>query len=147
MKKNYNAISYSYPKRIGINAFRRIGLNYGDIFKNLDKNSRILEIGPGSAFFTQYLLVNGFNNIEMCEIDDQNAEELNIFFDKRLRVINKDAVDYLSNTEEKYDIIVSMQVIEHFDHENVKRFINAMATGLKENGTLVIETINCSHIT
>ena len=145
--KRYGSILGTRISPISIFTIRYFEKNYGQVLRLIPKSSRILEIGPGGANFTQYLLHEGYANITVCEMADDNARSLCRFFGNRIRVICEDVVDYLENSSDKFDFVYSAQLIEHFAYDDFIKFLGHCYMSLNEGGYIVFETINCANIT
>jgi len=145
--KSYGSILGTQISPISILAVRYFEKNYGEVLKAIPKNSRILEIGPGSASFTQYLLHKGYGNITVCERADDNTKSLSRFFGDRIRVIHKDVIDYLGYSSDRFDLIYATQLIEHFAYDDFIKFLEYCYASLNEGGCMVFETTNCANIT
>ena len=129
---------------LGIRYFEK---NYGKILRAIPENSSILEIGPGGASFTQYLLHKGYKNITVCEIAEDKARSLSRFFGDRIKVIYRNVIDYLEDCPDKFDFIYAAQVIEHFTYDDVVRLLNRCYNSLSNGGYMIFETINCANVT
>lgn len=129
---------------LGIRYFEK---NYGRILRAIPENSSILEIGPGGASFTQYLLHRGYKNITVCEIAEDKARSLSRFFDDRIKVIHRNVIDYLEDCPDRFDFIYAAQVIEHFTYDDVVRFLSRCYKSLSDGGYMIFETINCANVT
>ena len=145
--KRYGGILDISISPISVLAVRYFEKNYGKILRSVPKNSRILEIGPGSASFAQYLLYKGYENITVCEIADDNAESLKRFFEDRVKVVHKDVIDYLKTSSDTFDVIFAAQLIEHFTYDDFIRFLEHCYASLNSGGHIIFETINCANIT
>jgi 16S rRNA (adenine1518-N6/adenine1519-N6)-dimethyltransferase len=66
------------------------------IIKNseIDKNSEILEIGPGPGALTEKILEKKFNQLTVLEYDKQMIPLLKEFNDTRLNILNINALNY-----------------------------------------------------
>ena len=128
---------------LGIRYFER---NYGRILRAIPEDSSVLEIGPGGASFTQYLLHKGYRNITVCEVAEDKARSLSRFFGDSVRVIYRNVIDYLGNCPDRFDFIYAAQVIEHFDSDDVARFLSRCYTSLNDGGYMIFETINCANV-
>ena len=92
------------------------------------------------------MLRKGYKNITVCEIAKDKAGSLSRFFGDRVKVIHKDAIDYLENYPDKFDFIHAAQVIEHFTRDDVARFLYLCYKSLSEGGYMIFETINCANV-
>ncbi len=144
--RKYGAILGITISPISIFALRYFEKNYGKTLRSIPRSSKTLEIGPGSASFTQYLLHKGYEDITVCEIADDSAQALSQFFGNRIRVIHEDVIDYLENTPDRFDFIFAAQVIEHFAYDDLVRFLQNCYASLNDGGHIILETINCANV-
>ena len=145
--KRYGGILDTRISPISILAVRYFEKNYGKVLKLIPEDSRILEIGPGGANFTQYLLYKGYRDVTVCEAADDNAQSFSSFFRDRVRVIQKDIIDYLENSSDRFGFIYAAQLIEHFTYDDFVKFLEYCCESLNKGGYIVLETINCANIT
>ncbi len=144
--RKYGTILGTTISPVSIFALRYYEKNYGKTLRSIPKNSKTLEIGPGSASFTQYLLHKGYENITVCEIADDNAWALGQFFGDAVEVVHKDVIDYLESTPDRFDFIFAAQVIEHFAYDDLVRFLQNCHESLNDGGHIILETINCANV-
>jgi SAM-dependent methyltransferase len=128
---------------LGIRYFEK---NYGKILRAIPENSGVLEIGPGGASFAQYLLHRGYKNITVCEVAGEKARALSRFFGDSVKVIHRDAIDYLGDCSDRFDFIYAAQVVEHFHRDDVVRFLSRCYSSLNNGGYMIFETINCANV-
>ncbi len=105
------------------------------------KNLKILDIGCGGGLLTEPLFKLGINmtgidagqkNIEAAKIHATNS---GLKIDYRHIDVEK-----LANSEEKFDAVLAMEIIEHV--ANVNNFIAAASDCLKPNGLMFVATLN-----
>jgi len=144
--RKYGTILGTTISPISIFALRYYEKNYGKTLRSIPKNGKTLEIGPGSASFTQYLLQKGYEDITVCEIADDSARALGQFFGDRIRVIHRDVIDYLESAPDRFDFIFAAQVIEHFAYDDLLRFLQNCYASLNDGGYIILETINCANV-
>ena len=111
---------------------------YKFVARQLTKNDTVLEVGSGSGVGTIFL---GQHAKEAVGIDIKSTEV------EEARSINKrENVRFICDDffahefANKFDAVVSLDVIEHLDAENSDRFLTKIATTLKENGFCIIGT-------
>lgn len=109
-------------------------LNRKYIFKELEKlvkenkNSKILDLGCGDYYLGKY------KNVEGYEI----SERKNVYFKPKIYDGKK-----LPETDNKYDIVISNNVIEHV--ENQEGYLKEIKRVLKNKGILVIFMPNSAY--
>ncbi len=104
------------------------------------KNIRILDIGCGGGLLCEPLAKMGAKVIGI------DASEKNIKIAKSHANKSNLKVDYYCATPEnfkfnsKFDVVLNMEIVEHVD--NVDLFLNKSSKFLKNNGIMIIATLN-----
>jgi hypothetical protein len=112
--------------------------SYKSISKYLKKNSKILEVGGGMHFLSNYLAYLNYNvtSIEpggfRREIDVMRKNFL-VAKEKKL-VIRNLSLEKFSITDEKFDFIFSINVLEHT--KNIKKHLKAQGKLLRNSTSL-----------
>lgn len=104
-----------------------------------DKNARILELGCGMGRLMLNLKQAGFNNIKGIDIDDSMLEAAK---EEGLNVEKNDAVQFLRENTELFDVIYCFDVIEHIKKEEQIELFKLLNSHLKPEGFLVIRVPN-----
>ena len=112
---------------------------YLPIFRRVSRDAPILELGCGAGLMLNYLRHAGFINMRGIDISaDQVAEAVSRGF----QVLQADALEYLPQHEDQFDVIVAMDVIEHFKKEELLELLRAVLGALKPGGLFIIQTPN-----
>ena len=104
------------------------------------KNIKILDIGCGGGLLCEPLAKMGAKVIGI------DASEKNIKIAKSHANKSKLKVEYYCATPEnfkfnsKFDVVLNMEIVEHVD--NVDLFLNKSSKFLKNNGIMIIATLN-----
>ncbi len=107
--------------------------------KNLN-GLKILDVGSGGGLVTESLCRLGAN---VTGIDFVHS---NIQIAKKHAKLNKLKINYICadietiNINNKYDVIIMFEVLEHID--DWKKFLNKIKINLKKNGIIILSTIN-----
>ena len=142
-KKNfYNNIANQFSDlKNEFDTIRRKKILIDEFLFSLDyKNKKIIECGCADGYFIQQILnFNKNNNIDICGCDI-SEKLLKIANDK-----NKDINFFLhdinnSKLQNKYDIIISSEVIEHC--KNPKKALEHLCNSLNKEGYLILSTPN-----
>lgn len=107
-----------------------------------NKNSRILEIGPGYGLTMKALSNAGYTSVEGIEVDSRLAEIARGQGVNVKQVTEDEVIPYLEGQIEQYDLVYCMHVIEHIPVDMQLLFVLAISKSLKSNGFFVCETPN-----
>ncbi len=106
-----------------------------DIKKNI-KTPRVLDLGCGDGRFSAF--VGEFSDVDAIDLSVAAVKEAQVLY-PHVNFFQGSAVDYNFEVE-KYDVIISQEVIEHI--EDQKKYIEVCAKTLKRGGYLIITTPN-----
>jgi 2-polyprenyl-3-methyl-5-hydroxy-6-metoxy-1,4-benzoquinol methylase len=112
---------------------------YLPLFKGIERDSPVLELGCGSGLMLKYLHQAGFRNVTGIDISEDQVAEAK---EKGFNAIHADALTYLQEQKEQYEIIVAMDIIEHFTKEELFNLLTLIYQALKPGGLFVIQTPN-----
>jgi len=102
---------------------------YGEAKKWIAPNDSVLEIACGTADF----LKSVSNSKNKCIGFDINASQFN---ESNLKIFTSNFDDFFKSNNDKFDVIVSFQFLEHiFD---VKIFFDIVSNHLTQNGKLIL---------
>ena len=130
----FNPIRISYIKENIIKTFK---LNYN---KFPLKNIKILDIGCGGGLLSEPMCKLG------AKVTGIDASDKNIKIAKLHSKKNNLQIDYFCsspekfNTEDKFDVILNMEIVEHV--EDVNFFLRSCSKLLKKNGIMFVATLN-----
>jgi 2-polyprenyl-3-methyl-5-hydroxy-6-metoxy-1,4-benzoquinol methylase len=129
-----------WSKRLQMNSLQlRRAVKVLDYFvdvKRVINSPRVLELGCGDGRFTAFL--GEFSDMDAIELSE---EAINIARTNHPHVnfMQGSALDFDFGAE-KYDVIISQEVIEHI--EDQKKYIEVCAKVLKKDGFLIMTTPN-----
>ena len=108
---------------------------------NLNKNSKILDIGCARANIISTLQKKyEFKNKPIgIDIVSNKDVKKNIIFKK------VDAIDFLKNSNEVFDLILIKQTIHLLNFRDIKKLISICKTKLKKEGKILIFTLEISN--
>lgn len=103
---------------------------------NLNKNSKVLDIGCGFGRFTYYcqrLQVKNYTGVDISK------EEIKICKEDfpEYEFIEKDIFSFLEKDQNKYDIIFMSHFLEHFKIEDGRIILEKLKTKLRDKGKIV----------
>lgn len=118
-KKDYNEVSDTYIQWLN-KMGRFTDMIITDEYMVKDKKIKILDFACGTGYISQRLLEQDIDcEITAVDYSEKMLAELNKIKDARLRVINCDGIEFLKNTNEKYDIIYFAWALSYFDHKEL----------------------------
>ena len=104
----------------------------------LKKNYKILDIGCGRAYIIDHLYKKYKFNQKPFGIDIIKHRDIS----KKIRFKKIDAIKFLSQTNETFDLIFVKQTIHFFTKKNLKKLVKLMKLRLKNNGRIVIMSLD-----
>jgi Cyclopropane fatty acid synthase and related methyltransferases len=104
-----------------------------------NKNAAILEIACGGGNLLYFLKSKGYTNLQGVDISLEQVKLARQVIDS---VAEEDALNYLNKYCDYFDLIVGLDIIEHFRKEEVISFIDACYKALLPKGRLILQTPN-----
>jgi 2-polyprenyl-3-methyl-5-hydroxy-6-metoxy-1,4-benzoquinol methylase len=104
-----------------------------------NKQASVLIISCGPGYFLNLLREEGYQNILGIDSDEKKLEYAQ---NKNLNCEVANAFDFLENSPQSYDIIIAEQEINHLTKVEILQFLALSWSALKENGILVIHSLN-----
>ena len=106
------------------------------LLHNFDRNISILEIGSGYCQKTEFLNSIGFNNITGVEKNEALVEQAKA---RNYKVVTLD--EFESNySDKKFDLLFLSHIIEHFQYQDLKEFLEHYLGYLNDQGHLIVAT-------
>lgn len=104
------------------------------ILFNMNRNIRVLDVGCGYGKKIKLLQKLGFRNITGVEINEEIVRQ-NV-----ANGLNVISVNDFNKNDELFDLIIMSHVIEHFQYQDLKLFMEKYLKSLKNDGYLLILT-------
>lgn len=105
------------------------------------RDARILEVACGGGGLLYFLKQKGYKKIEGIDISREQVELSRQVLDEK-RVHEGDAIHFLERHNICFDMIVGLDVIEHFTKDEVMDFLDACFRSLRPGGRLILQTPN-----
>jgi 2-polyprenyl-3-methyl-5-hydroxy-6-metoxy-1,4-benzoquinol methylase len=111
---------------------------YKFVSKWIRKSDSVLEVGSGSGLGSIYLgqYCEEVLGIDVKSSDIDDAKKLN----KRNNVRFEMQDLFKTSQSEDFDVVVSLDVIEHMDMKNGAKFLEAKSRRIKKDGLLIVGT-------
>jgi len=144
----YNNYSKYFKREYTSTQYEKF-IPYGRYILNLafppDKNIKILDLACGIGGYLKVIHDNGYTNITGV---DTSEEEIDFAYKNGLTsLIRNDIFSFLENSSAmEFDIVLALDIIEHFEQEEVLQFMSEANRVLKPQGKLIIHTPNAEAI-
>lgn len=104
-----------------------------------EKDAAILEVACGGGKLLHFLQQSGSENIHGVDI---SPEQVAIARQVLPNVHHGDALEFLRKHPGEFDLVLGLDIIEHFTKPEVLEFLDACFEALKPGGRLVLQTPN-----
>jgi 2-polyprenyl-3-methyl-5-hydroxy-6-metoxy-1,4-benzoquinol methylase len=108
----------------------------------VDKNAKIVDLGCGMGHFLNFLVNEKYNNYIGIDVSEENIQYCR---KNKFNVISGDIFDFLKDTNDKYDVIVMNDIIEHFEKSEINLLLQLIFKSLQKNGRVIIKTPNAAN--
>lgn len=139
VKDYYNSIYKDVNAGLDLGKYHNeMKLEFGEFMK---KNLKILDLGCGAGFFLKVLEDEGCRDIYGVEIDAPQFMEASKIL-KYAKLFNKDIMQFVAKTTEKFDVIFMLDVLEHIGKEEIIPLLMMINKILNDKGILILRTPN-----
>lgn len=108
-----------------------------------DKSSAILDVGCGCGHFLYYLKKKDYTNFFGIDISESQVKYCREQITDKVQ--QADAMDYLKNKNEVYDVIAAHDVLEHVPKNESRSFLKLILASLKPKGIVIARVPNMSN--
>lgn len=106
------------------------------------KDCAILEIGCGYGRYTSLIVHQmQYTNVVGVDISEEQIEYARNHYNLQ-NVFVEDALAYMQRTNQKYDVVILMDVLEHLELNYAVSLLNAVHSALSQEGKLIIQVPN-----
>ena len=123
-------------------AARRWGCGYDTFIRGWlpeRKDAPILEVGCGWGRLLYFLKTRGYVNLQGVDISPEQAKLARQVIDN---VAEGNAIEYLDSYPDSFDLIIGLDIIEHFRKDEVLHFLVACYKALQPGGRLILQAPN-----
>ena len=106
-----------------------------------DKKCNILEIACGNGRLLYCLKTWGYSNITGIDISPEQVKLSRQVLGEN-RIHHAEAISYLLNNQNTFDIIIGLDLIEHFTKDEILPFLDAVNQSLRLGGALILQSPN-----
>ena len=111
---------------------------------NLAKNARIIDVGGGDGFLTDFLLDDGFTNLNVLDISAKALERAKLRFGEEANYVEWIEADVTAfRPETQYDLWHDRAVF-HFltNADDIKTYISLLESAIQPGGALILGTFS-----
>jgi len=109
-----------------------------------DKAANILEVGCGDGRLIMYLEKHGYQNIIGI---DASSEQVVYCKKAGMPVIEQaDALEFVSDKNEEYDLIIGFDIFEHFTKSEGFEFLEKAFHAMKPKGSIILRVPNMANL-
>jgi 2-polyprenyl-3-methyl-5-hydroxy-6-metoxy-1,4-benzoquinol methylase len=103
------------------------------------KDAAILDVACGGGKLLYFLKSLGYTNLEGVDVSPEQVALTRQIIEN---VVEGDALDFLKSRTASYDLIIGLDIIEHFKKDEVLQFLDGCYNALRLPGRLVLQTTN-----
>jgi len=136
--ESYNLILYKkYLK-----GFEKVIIELNNKYNfQLNKNISVIEIGPGTGFYTTYFMQAGIKNYAGCDISETSILNLKRKYSE-YNFLRKDISitdDFIEKNKDSFDLVCIVDVMLHItDNEKFKNAVKNLCYVIKPGGYFII---------
>jgi 2-polyprenyl-3-methyl-5-hydroxy-6-metoxy-1,4-benzoquinol methylase len=104
-----------------------------------DKAAAIVDLACGGGKLLHFLKDRGYHRLQGVDI---SQEQVRLARQVIPDVKESDILDFLVEHRDHFDVILGLDIIEHFQKDEVLRFLDGCCSALKLNGRLILQTPN-----
>lgn len=108
------------------------------------KTGEILDIGCGSAQFLYFLKSEGYERLTGLDLDEK---QIKIAKELGFNVQRQTALDFLIQSNDGYDMIVMLDILEHFTREELFPILREVYRRLRAGGRFMVSVPNAESPT
>ncbi len=116
---------------------------FKEVLRN--KDIKVLDIGFGEGQFLFFLENFGVKDIYGVEVDKSLYYQVKSKI-ARAKLCNSDGLNYLKDTNVKFDLIFLIDVLEHVNPSEIIELLRLAGKALKKEGCVIVRTVNSESV-
>jgi len=108
-----------------------------------DKGCPILDVGCGHGNMLYSLQAWGYTSVEGI---DRSSEQVVLARKLYSKVLQGDAIEHLRTHQNSYDLILAIDLLEHFSLDLARQFLDASWASLRGRGRLILQLPNAGAL-
>ena len=110
------------------------------LLQSVSKSARIFDMGCGSGSLLKGLKEAGYTNVIGMDLSEEQVNMAHEFGVSE--VVLGDAMQFFRSSEEQFDVITGMDIIEHFTKDELVELLQLIQSKLKKGGMAIFRTPN-----
>ena len=110
------------------------------LLQSVSKSARIFDMGCGSGSLLKGLKDAGYTNVIGMDLSEEQVNMAHEFGVSE--VVLGDAMQFFRSSEEQFDVITGMDIIEHFTKDELVELLLLIQSKLKKGGMAIFRTPN-----
>lgn len=110
------------------------------LLQSVSKSARIFDMGCGSGSLLKGLKEAGYTNVIGMDLSEEQVTMAHEFGVSE--VVLGDAMQFFRSSEEQFDVITGMDIIEHFTKDELVELLQLIQSKLKKGGMAIFRTPN-----
>ena len=110
------------------------------LLQSVSKSARIFDMGCGSGSLLKGLKDAGYTNVIGMDLSEEQVNMAHEFGVSE--VVLGDAMQFFRSSEEQFDVITGMDIIEHFTKDELVELLQLIQSKLKKGGMAIFRTPN-----
>ena len=104
-----------------------------------DKGASVVDLACGGGKLLHFLKGRGYHRLQGIDI---SPEQVRLARQVIPQVKESDILDFLVEHRDHFDVILGLDIIEHFHKDEALRFLDGCCSALKPGGRLILQTPN-----
>ncbi|MCP3944376.1 MAG: class I SAM-dependent methyltransferase [Desulfobacteraceae bacterium] len=121
---------HDFCEQLGFESYRKTGFDFSVASRHIKPGQRVLEIGAGPGYFSNYIKEGQYLGIDISEKALEASKKNNT------NVINTDHLSHCAEYTGYYDAVCHFHFIEHI--MDIQLFMEKSLAALKPNGMLLL---------
>lgn len=116
------------------------------LLKHLPKNAKILDVGCGYGALINTLLKQQYTQVTGIDISPEQIQIAKNQLKLAKYVQVSEAHNFLEQQKQQFDVIIALDLIEHFNKTELVQFLQLITQSLTPNGMLICRTPNADAL-
>lgn len=110
------------------------------LLRGVSREVNVFDLGCGSGSLIKALSNEGFTNILGMDLSE---EQVNLAHSLGVNTVKQgNGLEYLENCEKQFDVILGMDIVEHFSKDELVELLQKIKKALKPSGLAIFRTPN-----